>query len=134
MHRFIFVILLLVFTGCSHSLRMEHSNLDLKVELDKSQYEIVGNIEGEASTSWLLLFYIPIPLESSPTYGAIEYPGIFVRNVTERNAIYNAIQYSGKDIDYIVAPHFDTKVTGFPPFYWKTTVKVSGKGIRLKEG
>ena len=134
MHRFIFVILLLVFTGCSHSLRMEHSNLDLKVELDKSQYEIVGNIEGEASTSWLLLFYIPIPLESSPTYGAIEYPGIFYRNVTEQNAIYNAIQYSGKDIDYIVAPHFDTKVTGFPPIYWKTTVKVSGKGIRLKEG
>ena len=128
------ITLLLLLTGCSHRLRMEHSGLDLKIELDKSQYEIVGNVEGEASTSWFLLFYIPIALESSPTYGAIEYPGIFVRNVTEQNAIYNAIINSGEDIDYIVAPHFETLVTGFPPFYWKTTVKVSGKGIRLKEG
>ena len=124
----------LFLTGCSHHLRMEHGSLDLKVELDKSQYEIVGDVEGEASTKWLLLLYFPIPLESSPTYGAIEYPGILYRNVTERNAIYNAIKTSGKDIDYIIAPKFDTEVSGFPPIYWKTTVKVSGKGIRLKQG
>ena len=132
MKRILIFISILFLTGCSHSLRMEHSGLDLRVELDKSQYEIVGDIEGEASTRWLLLLYIPIALESSPTYGTIEYPGILYRNVTEQNAIYDAIANSGENIDYIIAPKFDTEISGFPPFYWKTTVKVSGKGIKLK--
>ena len=134
MKKILILLSVLFLTGCSHNLRMEHSSLDLKVELDKSQYEIVGNVEGEASTKWLLLFYFPIPLKSSPTYGAIEYPGISYRNVTEQNAIYNAIQTSGKDVDYIIAPKFYTKNSGFPPFLWKTTVKVTGKGVKLKEG
>ena len=81
-----------------------------------------------------ILFYFPIPLKSSPTYGTIEYPGISYRNITEQNAIYNAIQTSGKDVDYIIAPKFYTKNSGFPPFLWKTTVKVTGKGVKLKEG
>ena len=42
--------------------------------------------------------------------------------------------YYAEDIDYIIAPKFDTKHHGFPPFVWKTTVKVTGKGIKLKEG
>ena len=133
MKRISIFLLMLFFMGCYHQLRMEHSSLDLKVELDKSQYEIVGDVEGEASTSWFLLFYIPIPLESSSTYGSLEYPGMFYRNVTEQNAMYNAIKYSGEDIDYIIAPKFDTEIKGFPPIYWKTTVKVTGKGIRIKE-
>jgi hypothetical protein len=124
----------LLITGCSHYLRMEHSNLDMKIELDKSQYEIVGNIQGEATTSWFLLVYIPIPVETSPNYGSLEYPGIYYRGATENNAMYNAIKNSGKDVDYIIAPKFDTELSGFPPFFWKTTVKVTGKGIKLIEG
>ena len=128
------LLIALLIVGCSHHLRMEHGNLDIKVELDKSQYEIVSEVSGEATTRWLLFVYFPIQFEGSSTYGMIEYPGIFYRGETEQNAIYNTIKYSGKDIDYIIAPKFDTKVSGFPPFYWKKTVKVTGKGIKLKEG
>jgi hypothetical protein len=124
----------LLITGCSHNLSMEHSTLDMKIELDKSQYEIVGDIQGEATTRWFLLVYIPIPLETSPNFGSLEYPGIFYRGATEKNAMYNAIKNSGKDVDYIIAPKFDTELSGFPPFYWVTTVKVTGKGIKLIEG
>ena len=60
MKKILILLSVLFLTGCSHNLRMEHSSLDLKVELDKSQYEIVGNVEGEASTKWLLLVYFPI--------------------------------------------------------------------------
>ena len=134
MKKIIIYLSVLLLTGCSHNLRMENSNLDLKVVLDKSQYEIVGDVEGEAYTRWFLLFCIPIQLVYSPNYGAIEYPFIYYRGITEQNALYNAIKYSAEDIDYIIAPKFETEVIGFPPLYWKTIVKVTGKGIKLKEG
>ena len=133
MRIFFIITIFLLTTSCSHSLRMEHSSLNMKIELNKSQYEIVGDIQGEATTKWLLLLYFPIPLESSENYGILEYPGIYYRGITEQNALYNAIKYSGKDVDYIIAPKFETEIGGFPPIYWKTTVKVTGKGIKIKD-
>ena len=121
----------ILLTGCSQKLSMDYSSLDLKIELDKSQYEIVGNIKGVASSSWLWL-YFPIPLKRTKEYGHIY--GLYYKNTTAQNAIYNAIANSYNDIDYIVAPKFYIKYSGFPPFLWKTTVTVVGKGVKLKEG
>ena len=131
MRNIITFISVLLLTGCSHHLSMDSSSLDLTIQLDKSQYEIVGDIQGEASTSWLWL-YFPIPLKTSNNYGKIY--GVYHRSAAGQNAIYNAIESSGKDVDYIIAPKFDTRYHGFPPFLWKTTVKVTGKGVKLKEG
>ena len=135
------LLAILFLSGCGRFLRVEHSNLELKIELDKSQYEIVGDVEGEASYVWILLLNLTNNwVGDSQTYGVIEYPGIlYYRSLAEQHAIYYAIMNRNKrtdvqDIDYIVAPKFDTVITGFPPFYWKQTVKVSGKGIRLKGG
>ena len=111
---------------------MDSSSLDLTIQLDKSQYEIVGDIQGEASTSWLLLLTFPIPLQTSSNYGKIY--GVYNMSIAGQNAIYNAIESSDEDVDYIIAPKFDTRYHGFPPFLWKTTVKVTGKGVKLKEG
>ena len=122
---------LFLLTGCSHHLSMPSASLDLTIDLDKSQYEIVGDIQGEATTSWLWL-YFPIPLQTSSNYGKIS--GYYVGNGAGANAIYNAIESSDEDVDYIIAPKFDTQYHGFPPFLWKTTVKVTGKGIKIKEG
>ena len=132
MKKIILFISVLLLTGCSHHLSMASSSLDLTIELDKSQYEIVGDIQGEASTSWLFLVYFPIPLQTSNNYGKIY--GVYNMSAAGQNAIYNAIANSYEDVDYIIAPKFYTKNSGFPPFLWKTTVKVTGKGIKLKEG
>ena len=122
----------ILLTGCGQKLSMDYSSLDLKIELDKSQYEIVGDIQGEASTSWLLLLIFPIPLQTSSNYGKIY--GVYNKSAAGQNAIYNAIESSDEDVDYIIAPKFDTRIHGFPPFLWNTTVKVTGKGVKLKEG
>ena len=132
MKKMIIFISVLLLIGCSHHLSMDSSSLDLTINLDKSQYEIVGDIQGEASTSWLLLFYIPIPLQASNNYGKIY--GVYNMSAAGQNAIYNAIESSDEDVDYIIAPKFDTRIHGFPPFLWNTTVKVAGKGVKLKEG
>ena len=128
--RFLLLSLFLL-TGCSHHLSMPSTSLDLTIDLDKSQYEIVGDIQGEATTSWLWL-YFPIPLQTSSNYGKIV--GIYHASGAGQNAIYNAIDRSDEDIDFILAPKFDTEYHGFPPFLWKTTVKVTGKGVKIKEG
>ena len=125
------LLALFLLTGCSHHLSMPSASLDLTIDLDKSQYEIVGDIQGEATTSWLWL-YFAIPLKTSDNYGKIS--GFYHRSAAGQNAIYNAIKSSDEDVDYIIAPKFDTQYHGFPPFLWKTTVKVTGKGIKIKEG
>ena len=132
MKKIIIFISVFLLTGCSHQLSMDSSSLDLIIELDKSQYEIVGDIKGKASTSWLLLLIFPIPLQTSSNYGKIY--GVYNMSIAGQNAIYNAIESSDEDVDYIIAPKFDTEIKGFPPIYWKTTVKVTGKGIKLIEG
>ena len=131
MKQIIIFISVFLLTGCSHHLSMDSSSLDLIIELDKSQYEIVGDINGMASTSWLWL-YFPIPLKTSSHYGKIF--GFYHRSTAAQNAIYNAIANSYEDVDYIIAPKFYTKISGFPPFFWKTTVTVTGKGVKIKEG
>ena len=131
MKKIIIFISVFLLTGCSHHLSMDSSSLDLIIELDKSQYEIVGDINGTASTSWLWL-YFPIPLKTSSHYGKIF--GFYHRSTAAQNAIYNAIAKSYEDVDYIIAPKFYTKNSGFPPFFWKTTVTVTGKGVKIKEG
>ena len=131
MKKIIIFISVLLLTGCSHHLSMPSSRLDLTIQLDKTQYEIVGDIQGEASTSWLWL-YLPIPLKTSNNFGKIY--GVYNASAAGQNAIYNAIESSDEDVDYIIAPKFDTQYSGFPPFFWKTTVKVTGKGVKLKAG
>jgi hypothetical protein len=51
--------------------------------------------------------------------------------MVESMAVYNALEKS-QGADMIIAPRYEMTVTGFPPFYWKTTVMVKGKGLKLK--
>ena len=129
------LIFFIIITGCYNQLKIERSNLDVQIQLDESQYDIIGNISGEASVTyiWLLL---PFPINFKTGYGKLEYPAGYYypfRGETEQNAIYDAIQ-SADGVDAIITPKFERRITGFPPFFWTVNVKVNGKGIIIKEG
>ncbi|MDP8267769.1 MAG: hypothetical protein P9L97_03470 [Candidatus Tenebribacter davisii] len=129
------VLLLLIpflLIGCTKNLMMERSTLQTIIQLDKSQYDIVGDISGEASISYIWILFVPMPFGVENTFGSLEYPSRYsrFRSGVEQNAIYNAVT-SVEGIDAIITPKFETETTGFPPLYWTTKVKVTGKGIRL---
>lgn len=125
------VTMLFVF-GCSSNMaRMEKSALNTTIQLDKSQYEIVGDISGKADITTILMIF---PIGVQPNYGVLNTPlnlGDFMsRGQAESQAIYNAIQSS--KVDAIIAPKYTYKTTMFLPFYIKETCEVTGKGIKLK--
>lgn len=119
--------LLLLITGCTmNSARMERSAMNASVQLDKSQYEVVGDISGSAEVTQILFFVDGV----KPNYGQLMF-GYPSYSSVEAMAVYDAIENS-KGADSIIAPRFKTKSTMFFPFYSKTSVTVTGKGIKLK--
>lgn len=119
--------LLLIITGCTtNSAIMERSAMNASVQVDKSQYEIIGDISGSAEVTQVLFFVQGV----KPNYGKIMF-GYPSYSSVEAMAIYDAIENS-KGADSIIAPRFKTNSFMFFPFYSKTTVTVTGKGIKLK--
>ncbi len=131
MKKMMILILAFSFIGCAKYARIEHASLNTTIQLEKSQYEIVGDITGEASVPYLLIF----ALGMKTNFGGLEYPfGIMrYRHPVEQNAIFNAIK-SHPGVDAIMTPRFETEITGLPPLFWNIKVKVTGKGIKIKEG
>ncbi|MCF7809678.1 hypothetical protein K9N50_01680 [bacterium] len=135
MKKLIFVAIIaccILLSGCTF-MQMDRGSIQTVANLDKDQYEITGDIEGNASVT-TVFFFFAIGLESN--YGTLYNPTFHTpwdngHGGVEGMAIYNAIENSD-GADMIIAPRFETRVTGFPPFYWKTTVKVKGKGIKIK--
>lgn len=124
-------VILLLSTGCMmNTARLEKSALNTNIQLDKSQYEIIGEISGKAEVTQILFFVQGV----KPNYGELSGTinlGFYSRSSAESMAIYDAIEKSGK-ADAIIAPKFKSHSYMFFPFYSKTTVEVTGKGIKLK--
>ena len=120
-------------TGCAATLQVDRGIVQTVATLDKDQYEIVGKVEGEATVTYVFSFF---PIGSKPQSGVLYNPfrpDPFspAAGSPSGMARYNAIE-SQPGVDMIIAPRFESKVEGFPPFYWKTTVKVKGKGVKIK--
>lgn len=96
------------------------------VQLDQSQYEVIGDISGSVEVTDILF----IPIGAKPKYGSLMF-GYTSFDRVEAMAIYDAIENS-KGADSIIAPRFKTKTFMVFPFYSKTSVSVTGKGIKLK--
>jgi len=129
-------IVILVLAGCfllsgCTFMQMDRGTIQTVANLDKDQYEITGDIEGNASVTTVLLIF---QIGMKETYGSFHNPNKPWGNshgAVQSMAIYDAIENSD-GADMIIAPRFEMRVTGFPPFYWKTSVKVKGKGIKIK--
>ena len=133
--------LLVLITGCHTVSSNFQADTNVVVHVDSDNYEIVGDIEGEATYKVLYLlpiFPIPIPLGDNGFYGVTErhYGGFrLYRNPSYEMAMYNAIRdanekYEG-GVDAIITPKFEWKLSGFPPFFWKYHTRIEGKGIRF---
>ncbi len=129
------------FTGCMTIRRQYQAETRVVINVDSDQYDIVGDIEGEAVLK-VIIPIIPIPIIIGNTntmkYGTVEYAGTKYRfrNIAIDMAIFNAMenaeaQYPG-GVDAIITPKSTITTSGFPPFYIVTNVKVKGKGIRFK--
>jgi hypothetical protein len=110
------------------------------VYIDKSQYEIIGDIEGQAVRRELIFGFITTNIGRGYSGGNIYFvaslsPIIGLRypiesGSAEEMAIYDAIVKS-EGADFMIFPKFQYEVSGFPPLYKNVKVKVIGKGVKL---
>mgnify|MGYP001460655358 CR=1 FL=1 len=140
----IFLLISILFlSSCSTTKNtIFESDTNVIVQIDSSQYDIIGNVKGESTIRNLLLLfdfgYNPFNYKYAVAQGrGWEYlPGILGKGYAYDMALYNAIEeadqiYPG-GIDAIITPRYTKKVSGFFPFYKKTHIVVEGKGIRFK--
>ncbi|MFC1481302.1 hypothetical protein ACFL6E_03540 [Candidatus Neomarinimicrobiota bacterium] len=133
------ITILFLFTGCGTIKSHYQADATLHINVESSQYDIVGDIEGEAEMEVINpILIIPIVIGNTMKFGSIEYAGtkFKYRTTTTNMAIFNAIEaaeakYPG-GVDAIITPKATITTSGFPPFYTKTNVTVKGKGIRFK--
>ncbi|MBM3329845.1 MAG: hypothetical protein FJY67_10320 [Calditrichaeota bacterium] len=127
-------LMAVLLAGCGSSLQMDRGSVSAVCQLEPSQYEIIGDVVGEANVT-MVFFFIPIgsKLERGTFFNAmaIATPWESVEGQVRSMAIYNAIENSS-NADMVIAPRFESHVTGLPPLFWTTHVKVKGKGLKLK--
>ena len=140
MRNFFVLILSLFLFSCSTMKYNYQSDTSVVVQVDSDNYEIVGDIEGEAEGDILWLFpiiYVPIPLGDNNQYGRVQgnfwtsYGKGFVYDMAMYNAIEDANKKYSGGVDAIITPKYTSSITGFPPFWMHLEVKIKGKGIRL---
>lgn len=128
------VFLILFLTGCtSVSNNLPQSNLFVNVNLEKSQYDIVGNISGEATVVRVLIFPIGVERKCGYLYGNNDQdPWIIgaLPSAAKRMAVYKAIENS-PNVDYMIMPKYDIVDENYF-FYRSLSVKVTGLGIKIK--
>lgn len=123
----------LALLGCGARLQIDRGAVVTVANLGPENYEIVGDVEGVGSVTYVLLVF---PIGSEPKGGVLYNPFMPMPfapppGTPSGMAIYNAIE-SNPGVDMVIAPRFESTVKGFPPLFWTTTVKVKGKGVRLK--
>lgn len=153
----IFIIAVLCFfcTGCANYKIMR--DVTPFMMLDNSQYQIIGDIEGEAIQTEYVFGVLNSRISASSytdimsseysddrssrsrysfSFDAsllprayIQYP--IVTGNPEQMAIYDAIM-KNKEADFMIFPKFQYQVSGLPPLYKKVKVKVIGKGVKVK--
>ena len=139
------IFIIILFYGCSSTYSsIQQSNLETSIQLDKSQYEIVGDIKGSSKVTYIWIppyFWFPLTTESE--YGSFEInSGRFIRRShqgiffisPDQIAMYDAIK-SVKGVDAIIVPKFTSEYSLFGfPFIFSKYVRVTGKGIKIKIG
>jgi hypothetical protein len=123
----LFVSALFMLAGCTYNTaNLETTRVNTVLNLDKSQYEITGDITGQATGTWVLFFRV-----NRTTMCAGSFNGWQYSDMLSSEAVYDAIQKSN-GADAMIAPRYTTTFSGVPPFYMHREVNVIGKGIRLK--
>jgi len=146
MHRrVIFIILgaavLLTAIGCT-SMRTKIPGVHYPEEislaqLDREDYEVLGNVTGEGSASYTGLWPIPIFFfsKSDQESGKANNWKIGLGNPVESMArdvaVYKALQ-SIPEADLLIEPRYHTKSVNYGIWYTKMWVTVTGKAIRIK--
>ena len=134
---FIFIISIFIFSSCSTTKTNYQSDTSVVVQVDSDNYEIVGDIVGEAEGNILWLIYFPLVLGNNQHYGRAQtslwtsYGKGYVYDMAMYNAIEDANKKYTDGVDAIITPKYTYSVSGFPPFWWNIKVKVQGKGIRF---
>ena len=131
------IILTLILSSCSTIKTNYQSDTSVVIQVDSDNYEIVGDIEGEAEGNILWLFYFPLVLGDNKHYGRVQsnlwrsYSKGYVYDMAMYNAIEDANKKYAGGVDAIITPKYTSSVSGFPPFWWNLKVKIKGKGIRF---
>lgn len=120
--------------GCTHS-RLEisgvamPSSIELK-KLSRSEYRILGKVTGNACSTYVGLWPIPIFWVQSEDKSAALYQWN-VSGAAREAAVYNAIA-SAPNADALVAPRFEEEVES--AFVWRLRrcVTVTGKAVSIK--
>tara|TARA_B100001250_G_C19422104_1_gene623641 strand:- start:107 stop:520 length:414 start_codon:yes stop_codon:yes gene_type:complete len=130
----IFIIILSLFLfSCSTVNTNYQADTSVVVQVDSDNYEIVGDIEGEATGNIIWFGWVPFMFGNNNEYGRVQnsLSKGYVYDMAMYNAIEDAnIKYPG-GVDAIITPKYTSSTSGFPPFWWKLNVKIKGKGIRF---
>jgi hypothetical protein len=81
----------------------EKSALNTTIQLDKSQYEIIGDVTGKAEITQILFFVMGVKPNYGELSGTIRF-GFQAYDTGEAMAIYDAIENS-KGADAFIAPN-----------------------------
>ena len=127
------ILIAALMSGCATTLQMDRGTVYTVANLERDQYEILGEAQGEASITYVFFF---IPIGAKPEMGILYNPQIAIpfgsaTGQVKGMALYEAIE-SVPGADMIIVPRYESKLKGFPPFYWTTTVKVKGKAVKIK--
>ena len=130
------IILTILFGGCTLTVneksfeKQELGKLHFGM-LKRSEYVIIGEVEGTGSTETYFWFVDSDVFAPNRTYKAGVIGSYAGSSDAEALAIFNAIEKV--DADAIVAPRFETEIYSGPlGFYKRETVTVKGKALKIK--
>jgi hypothetical protein len=124
------VVFVLLLTGCAiNEMQTSTSQIATNIQLDKTQYDITGDITGTATAGNVFIFPYGYKWNVGTFLGL--FTGCFWDENVRSMAIYNALENSN-DADAIITPRYKSNTFWVPIFYSKTTVEVKGKGIKIK--
>ena len=124
----ILTFLVLILASCSINQKVQPLSMGvMSFNVDSENYEIVGEIEGEAKLTRVLIF--PFGINGD---GGMATPGFGfnVYDAVKSQAMFNALN-SFEDVDYIIAPKYEVEIKEYLVF-GTVYVKVTGKGVVLK--
>ena len=133
---FSLVLVAALLAGCSLSSLTRKSPANY-IEFNKADFEISNQITGEATVEKILM--VDWARLFNKKYGVIEVPTQAIYTIIgsqaafypQRYAIFNILQ-ENPGYDIVLYPQYESKMTGFPPFYSVTKVKVTTKLGKLK--
>jgi hypothetical protein len=134
---FLLVLVFALLSGCSTS-TMTRKGANPIMGLSKDDFEISSQVTGEATVEKILM--VDWARLFNKKYGTIEVPSMAVFSIIGQQAtfypqlyaIYNILQ-ENPGYDVVLYPQYETKKTGFIPFYSVTKVKVTTRLAKLKQ-